>query len=184
MSEQLIYALSTLGELGLAKFNDIFKRLYLPEDDKDYDYNMRHQTIRYLESLGYCEFDYDQRRVFMCPPALVLLPSFGLPKALLTGARTPKFIASIKKSVKDTFDFCPGALGGWLVLPGTVPLKYLEANDWAHDVGFKVVFQPCYLFFTHFLRWSPDFRNSRSIRSSSSPHQKVRMFVKAWSPSL
>ena len=104
MSEQLIYALSTLGETGLGKFNDIFKRLYLPEDDKDYDYNMRYQTIRYLESLGYCEFDYDQRRVFMCPPALVLLPSFGLPKALLTGARTPKLIDRIKQSVKNRKD--------------------------------------------------------------------------------
>jgi len=101
MSEQLIYALSTLGETGLAKFNDIFKRLYPPTDDKDYDYNMRYQTVRYLESLGYCEFDYDQRRVFMCPPAFVLLPSFGLPKALLTGARTPKLVDRIKQSIKN-----------------------------------------------------------------------------------
>ncbi len=100
MSEQLIYAMSTLGEASIAKFNDIFKRLYLPEDDEDSYYNTRHQTIRYLEALGYCEFDYDNRVVYMCPPALVLLPLFGLPKALLTGARTPKLVEQLQQSVK------------------------------------------------------------------------------------
>ncbi len=100
MSEKIIYALSTLGEVGLSKFYDLFKRLNSPEDNEDYNYNIRYQTVRYLESLGYCEFDYDQRRVYMCPPTLVLLPSYGLPKALLTGARTPKLIDQIKNSVK------------------------------------------------------------------------------------
>lgn len=103
MSEQLIYAMSTLGETNLTRFNDIAKRLYAPEDDEDYDY-VRFQMVRYLEALGYCEFDYDQRRVFMCPPALVLLPSFGLPRALLTGARTPKLVEGVKHSVKDRKD--------------------------------------------------------------------------------
>jgi hypothetical protein len=96
--------MSTLGETNLTRFNDLAKRLYEPEDDEDYDYNVRFQMIRYLEALGYCEFDYDQRRVFMCPPALILLPSFGLPRALLTGARTPKLIDVLKKSVKDKKD--------------------------------------------------------------------------------
>lgn len=104
MSEQLIYAMSTLGETNLTRFNDIAKRLYSPEDDGDYDYNVRFQMVRYLEALGYCEFDYDQRRVFMCLPSLILLPSFGLPRALLTGARTPKLVDGLKKSVKDRKD--------------------------------------------------------------------------------
>lgn len=104
MSEELIYALSTLGDTGLTKFNELFKRLHTPGDDKDYDYNVRYQTVRYLEALGYCEFDYDRRRVYMCPPAFVLLPSFGLPKALLTGARTPALVNRIKQSVKNRKD--------------------------------------------------------------------------------
>jgi hypothetical protein len=104
MSEQIIYAMSTLGETNLTRFTEISKRLYTPEDDGDHDYSMRFQMVRYLEALGYCEFDYDQRRVFMCPPALVLLPSFGLPRVLLTGARTPKFVEQIKKSVKERKD--------------------------------------------------------------------------------
>lgn len=105
MSEQLIYAMSTIGETDLTRFFDIAKRLYEPEDDGDYDYNVRFQMVRYLEALGYCEFDYDQRRVFMCPPALILLPSFGLPKALLTGARTPILVERLKNSVKDRKDY-------------------------------------------------------------------------------
>ncbi len=104
MSEQLIYVMSTLGETNLTRFNDIAKRLYAPEDDEDYDYNVHFQRVRYLEALGYCEFDYDQRRVFMCPPAFVLLPSFGLPRVLMTGARTPKLVEGIKNSVKDRKD--------------------------------------------------------------------------------
>ncbi|NTU49387.1 MAG: hypothetical protein HGA87_00575 [Desulfobulbaceae bacterium] len=101
MSEHLVYAMSTLGETSIVKFNDIFKRLSPAVDERDHDYNVRFQTVRYLDALGYCEFDYDGRRVFMCPPALVLLPSFGLPRALLTGARTPGLVEKIKASVKN-----------------------------------------------------------------------------------
>ena len=104
MSEHLVYAISALGEMSIVKFYDILKRLSPPSDEKDYGYNDRSQTIRYLEALGYCEFDYDERRVFMCPPALVLLPSFGLPRALLTGARTPGLVEKVKASVKKRKD--------------------------------------------------------------------------------
>ncbi|MGE0760152.1 MAG: dockerin type I domain-containing protein, partial [Pirellulaceae bacterium] len=43
--------------------------------------------------------------------------------------------------VKDTVDFCPGDLGeGLPVRAATVPLKSLEANGWAFDVGFETEF--------------------------------------------
>jgi len=102
MSEQMIYALSSLGQVSLAQFNEIFKQMYSPGNDFDeekIEVNYRNQIVRVLDALGYCEFDYARRKVFMCPPALVTVPSFGLPKAILTGARTPKLVKRIKASV-------------------------------------------------------------------------------------
>lgn len=100
MSEPLIYAMSTKGELKIEQFNEIFKTVYLPSvelREEEVDIN---QVIRLLDSLGYCEFDFKSRAVFMCPPCLALLPVYGLPKAVLTGARTPALIAKIKAAVK------------------------------------------------------------------------------------
>ncbi len=100
MSEILIYAMSTKGELRIEQFNEIFKTVYLPAADSKEEGMDTTQLVRLLDSLGYCEFDFKSRTVFMCPPRLVLLPAYGLPKAVLTGARTPALIAKIKAAVK------------------------------------------------------------------------------------
>jgi hypothetical protein len=102
MSKQLIYALSSLGEVPLSDYNEFFKTLYLPECDfpeDETEINYRGQIGRILESLGFVEFDFNKRKVFVCPPALVMLPSNGLPKAILTGARTPTLLKKIKKAI-------------------------------------------------------------------------------------
>lgn len=104
MSNTLIYAISTIGSLKLEHFNELFRHVYLPvsgESDEQIDVNARQQAVRVLDSLGYCEFDFDNRTVYMCKPALVLLPDFGLPKALLVGARTPRLVNDINKAVRD-----------------------------------------------------------------------------------
>jgi len=104
MSEPLIYAMSTKGELKIEEFNEIFKMVYLPGpelDEEGIDIDIRRQLIRLLDSLGYCEFDFNNRMVYMCPPCFALLPVYGLPKAVLTGARTPGLLAKIKIAVKS-----------------------------------------------------------------------------------
>lgn len=104
MSNTLIYVMSTIGSLKLEHFNELFRHVYLPvsgESDEQIDIDARRQAVRALDSLGYCEFDFDNRTVYMCKPALVLLPDFGLPKALLVGARTPRLVDDIKKAVHD-----------------------------------------------------------------------------------
>jgi len=103
MSNTLIYAMSTKGSMKLEQFNEMFRHVYLPigsENEEQIDIDARRQAIRMLDSLGYCEFDFDNRVVFMCRPALVLLPSFGLPNALLVGARTPRLVNSIKEAIR------------------------------------------------------------------------------------
>ena len=105
MSELLLQAISTRGRMSIDKFNATFDALCQPAgiSSKEVDLNnVRRQTIRYLDSLGHCEFDFDsdRRQVFACPPVLVALPPYGLPKAVLTGARTPSMVRKMKDFVK------------------------------------------------------------------------------------
>ena len=104
MSDMLIYAMSTRGSLNIEQFNELFRFVYFDSggmDEGDIDIDARRQAIRNLDSLAYCEFDFDRRLVFMCKPALVLLPSCGLQKALLVGARTPELVEKLKAAVKE-----------------------------------------------------------------------------------
>ncbi len=103
MSNNLIYAMSGNASIKLEQFNEIFRQVYLPtgdQNDEQIDVDARQQVIRVLDSLGYCEFDFDNRMAYICRPSLVLLPGFGLPKALLVGARTPGLENKLKASVK------------------------------------------------------------------------------------
>jgi hypothetical protein len=104
MSDRLIYAMSTRGSLKIEQFNELFRFVHFHSDgmdEGDLDINARRQAIRNLDSLAYCEFDFDSRTVFMCKPELILLPVCGIPKALLVGARTPELIEKLKAAVKE-----------------------------------------------------------------------------------
>lgn len=104
MSNTLVYAMSANASMKLEWFNEIFRHVHLPygaQNDEQIDVDARQQVIRILDSLGYCEFDFDNRMVHICKPSLVLLPEFGLPKALLVGARTPQLEKKLKASVKE-----------------------------------------------------------------------------------
>jgi len=103
MSEKMIYAMSTKGSLSIDQFNEIFRMLYLPSNvdiEEPIYINLRRYFIRLLDSLGYCEFDFNRRMVHMCPPGLALLPSYGLPRAVLTGMRSPRLVKNLKISVR------------------------------------------------------------------------------------
>jgi len=107
VSENLIYAMSTRGNITIDEFNSLFRMVYSPgvsDRQESIDVDIRSQFRRLLDSLGYCEFDFDTRRVYMCEPSLVLLPAFGLPKAVLVGARTPLLIKEINGAVKNCKD--------------------------------------------------------------------------------
>lgn len=96
--------MSTRGRLKIEQFNELFRFVRFHSggmDEGDIDIDARRQAIRNLDSLAYCEFDFDSRTVFMCKPALVLLPACGLPKALLVGSRTPELIEKLKAAVKE-----------------------------------------------------------------------------------
>lgn len=131
MSNELIYALSSIGHVSFSRYKEIFKTLYRPVSDEDEaEVDHRNLIIRMLDSLGYFEFDLDSGKVFMCPPALVMMPTSGLPRSLLTGARTPSLIKKMKAAVRDKKDVVSitrqSQAGDWLNLPDAI---FLEAAD-------------------------------------------------------
>lgn len=104
MPDTLIYAMSTRGAMNLEQFNELFRHAYFASGNEDLEpveTDARRETVRILDSLGICEFDFDRRMVYMCRPGLVLLPSSGLPRAALVGARTPGLIQKLKLAVRE-----------------------------------------------------------------------------------
>ena len=101
MPEQILQTLSTLGRISLQEFNSAFGAIQnrrLKDRERDL-HETRRRAIRFLDALGHCEFDFDRRQVYACPPFLVTLPVSGLHNAVLTGARTPLMIQMIKEYV-------------------------------------------------------------------------------------
>jgi hypothetical protein len=138
MPDKLLYAISTLGNLPLYKYYKIYDNLYSPGTatgiEKDSDYTkLRLYFLRLLSALGHCE--WDSRSVFVCPPTLVLLPTSGLPKAVLTGARTPKLIKKLEKFQREkkneVFILQVEQSNGKVVLPRAI---YIEAINTRHLV--------------------------------------------------
>jgi hypothetical protein len=85
------------------EFYNIFNVLYtLQNKNSEKLSKERNKTIRLLDALGHCEFDYNHRKVYVCPPQLIGVPSINLPKALLTGARSIAFIQELKKVVNNS----------------------------------------------------------------------------------
>lgn len=103
VSDALIYAMSTRGSMPLDQFYDLFSHVYFPanEDSESIRIDDRSRIARILDSLGYCEFNYNQRKIYMCKPSLILLPACGLPTALLVGARTPRLVDQLKKAIRE-----------------------------------------------------------------------------------
>jgi hypothetical protein len=124
--------MSTLGQLKLEEFNNMLNSVPITGlQEEDYLIgDFRQYIIRLLDSLGYCEFDFDKRKIFMCPPSLVRLPGAGLPKAVLVGARIPKLIERLKDAVKSEqgkaiFQTVPRKLSSI----GFPPLTCIEAES-------------------------------------------------------
>ena len=97
MPDQLLQTLSSLGHMSMDRFNVAFDAMQLNKKDDQYVHGIRSKAIRFLDALGHCEFDFEKRKVYVCPPLLVSLPISGLPNAVLTGARTPFIIKKIKE---------------------------------------------------------------------------------------
>lgn len=102
--DRLLYAISAKRELGWASFKKTFELLcgqHLTKDDLQ-DMNFaRYDTARGLDALGHVELDFGSTtRLYTAPPALALLPTSGLPEAILSGARSPNTIELLQAQVQ------------------------------------------------------------------------------------
>jgi hypothetical protein len=99
MSDNLLVALGSMGEITLKRFDKIFTELCLKdihEDISEEFKNIRRRAIRYLDGLGYCEFDFEKSKVYPCKPSLICLPGGPFKRAVLTGSRSEQMIQDIK----------------------------------------------------------------------------------------
>ncbi|MFA6371070.1 MAG: hypothetical protein WCW68_00445 [Methanothrix sp.] len=132
MHEELLQTISSLGHMSLEKFYSAFDAIQLRRNqDKDVDlHEIRRRSIRFLDALGHCEFDFDKRRVFACPPVLVRLPSSGLPQAVLAGARTDLIMKKLKEFEKcnsgDVFLRIIPQIGLDYLLPSAIIVEALS----------------------------------------------------------
>jgi len=135
MPEQLLYTISSIGHMSLENFYSAFDSIQL-RGMPDMEINLheiRRSSIRFLDALGHCEFDFEKRQVFVCPPTLVTLPVSGLPKAVLTGARTPSLIKDLeefKGHNKDAvFISKISQVGTEYLLPATIIIEAIDISD-------------------------------------------------------
>lgn len=154
-TEKLLLAIGAAGKMSIEDFNNLFINLYFENISKEFGeeyYNNRWEVVRMLDSLGYCEFDFEKREVFPCPPAIVSLPGGGLKRAVLTGVRSPsimkkiedyviknkKNIHLIKNTQKINFYLYNKEKPASLPFPSTILVEYFEEeyiNGLAHEIG-------------------------------------------------
>jgi hypothetical protein len=56
----------------------------------------RLEFVRLFESLGFCEVDWEKRKIFAIPAGWFMLPALGLPVAVLIGGRSPGMMKQIR----------------------------------------------------------------------------------------
>lgn len=111
-SEKMLYVISAKKELAWPSFKETFDYLYnletgVREENTDIDgiKNKRLQTIRALDSLGHCDFNFSDDRsknkVYAASPVLVRLPCAGFPQAILAGARSPNTIQQLSDACQS-----------------------------------------------------------------------------------
>jgi len=189
MSDTLIYAMSTRGSMKLEQFNELFRRVYFPsleQVEESVEVDVRRQIVRILDSLGYCEFDFDGRMVYMCKPVLILLPVFGLPKAALVGARSPALIKKLKAAVKArrnkaVLKYMQHS-GVNAAIPAALCIEAMDVET-IHEIAGDVRIAcetswPAAWALTNISSSLNDIRQSLSFESRAEPNWKRRVFSK------
>jgi len=102
MNNRLLEVISSKGKMSLEEYDKAFNYLYSDFVNNDVDIKfIRRAVLRFMEELGHCEVDYQQRRLYCCEPALVLLPGAGLRRAVLAGGRSSEYIAELRRTQNE-----------------------------------------------------------------------------------
>lgn len=103
LGDALLYTVSAKGELSWEAFRSAYDslRAHLRVSEAvaaEKEVFARNGTMEVLVELGHCDSDRWGRdtRIKVGPPILALLPSPGLPKAVLCGARAPQTLNDVR----------------------------------------------------------------------------------------
>jgi hypothetical protein len=105
--DDILSVLSVMGKISFEKFKEIYEILLknrFNEDEQQRLIYSHYDLLRDLEAMGYCEVDYVNRKVFICPPSFALLPCMGLPKIVLSGGRTDKIVSHLSRLASKNSD--------------------------------------------------------------------------------
>jgi hypothetical protein len=86
------------------EFKSVYDEVYSSEYEEP-QHNLKYErlsTIRILQSLGHCEFDYATNLISVIKPLLIILPTGDSPVAVLTGKRTPDLLHSFWSAAKSS----------------------------------------------------------------------------------
>ncbi|MBD1937661.1 hypothetical protein [Microcoleus sp. FACHB-68] len=107
-SDELVYVISAKQEMSWLAFKQGFDSLYTlhfagNQLEKEELKSKRMATVRTLNALAHCEFDFTENysKVYAAPPVLVRLPSAGFPQAILAGSRSPTTIQQLSDACQS-----------------------------------------------------------------------------------
>lgn len=110
-SDELLFVISAKQEMSWSAFKQVFDYLYTlhctaNQLEKSDLKRQRMATIRTLNALAHCEFDFTENysKVYVAPPVLVRLPAIGFPQAILTGGRSPTTILELSDACQSVGD--------------------------------------------------------------------------------
>ena len=151
---RLLVVISARGTLTWAQYCEAVGFLSVQGSDGRLKYGgtaTRSCLLQSLDALGHCDTHYDDGRttIAIVPPSLCRLPKYGLPKAVLTGARFLKTLSWLEDAAKTrrgglrvSIKRYPGPIG---LLPDSI---FVEAETgealarFGDDLGIRYIETP------------------------------------------
>lgn len=107
LGDLLLWAITARGELSFDAFTSLWTNVLSGREDINHVPSQpysRMTTIRQLDALGHCETAAvsGERVIAISRPCLSRLPSFGAPRAILTGRRQPDTLDLVLRAARTT----------------------------------------------------------------------------------
>ena len=104
----LLYSLSAWRETTWTTFKKCFDEVHRRHvvtsnrEKQETAFYYRWRALRLLSSLGHADVKFEARsiNISVAPPALAVLPGFGIRRAVLCGARSPRTVADLRKAAR------------------------------------------------------------------------------------
>ena len=102
----LLFSLSAWRETTWTTFKKCFDEVHRrhvvtsTREEQEPAVYYRWRALRLLSSLGHVDVKFEAQgiSVFVAPPALAILPGFGIRRAVLCGARSPRTLADLRRA--------------------------------------------------------------------------------------